>query len=71
MVKSPAEDIRVAAFGLALFGQGMILIPPGVRRPVNGGAVALGGAAFQPVVTRAIRPDAHGMAIELLFARIN
>src|SRR6185436_12803135 len=46
----------------------MIFIPPGVRRPINGGAVALGSPAFKPVVAHAIHPDAYGMAIELPFA---
>src|ERR1039458_1959322 len=51
-----------------ILGRRVFRVPPGVRRPINWGAAAVGGAAFQPKSIVLALPDAHRVAIELLAA---
>ena len=46
----------------------MIAVPPGIRCPVNGRAVAAGCAAFEPKFYLGVLPDADGMAVKLFAA---
>src|ERR1035437_8205366 len=51
-----------------ILGRRVFRVPPGVRRPINWGAAAVGGAAFQPKFIVLALPDAHRVAIELFAA---
>src|ERR1035438_69853 len=82
--KSERYIVRVAGFPTALrfglllrlrpgflqviLGRRVFWVPPGVRRPINWGAAAVGGAAFQPKSIVLALPDAHRVAIELFAA---
>src|ERR1035437_380767 len=51
-----------------ILGRRVFRVPPGVRRPINWGTAAVGGAAFQPKSIVLALPDAHRMAIEFFAA---
>ena len=51
-----------------LFCRRMVFVPPGIRRPVNGRAIAAGRTAFEPKSSLGVLPNADGMAVKFFSA---